>query len=109
MSPAGASGAALGARPSRLSGPHTVRGKKVFLEIGDWFYYRRDGGYEYHFANDGPIHHGHWSVDGEGRICVVFEDPVKGRQRCDTFVNDNGKLFIENARGYTYRILKITN
>jgi hypothetical protein len=79
--------------------PGTIRGKTVMLDEGSTLQYGADGSYVYTLG--GRVSRGKWSIGSNGAVCIAF---ANGGGRCDTYLEQNGKLYLRNSNGSLYRV-----
>jgi hypothetical protein len=76
-----------------------IRGKTVMLDEGSTLQYGADGSYVYTLG--GRVSRGKWSIGSNGAVCIAF---ANGGGRCDTYLEQNGKLYLRNSNGSLYRV-----
>lgn len=79
---------------ARLSGQTLLfydDGKSVFDSNGEYQYIYGGGGTWY----------GHWKVADDSTVCVTF---VTGVERCDRYVENDGRLVVQTADGMRFPI-----
>jgi hypothetical protein len=67
--------------------------------------YAGDGAYRYVYAPDDPPFVGVWAAGEGGEVCVTFDT---GRSRCDTYVENGGRLVLIIANGDRYPVRAVT-
>lgn len=76
-----------------------VAGQKVIFYDGSTASYRSDGSYAYRYRPEDPDWTGQYEAGDQGQLCVTFEN---GRDRCDTYVEADGRLVLITSDGLRF-------
>ena len=78
-----------------------LAGSAVTFYDGSRAHYGAEGAYGYRYTPEDPEFSGRYRTAGDGEVCVVFEN---GLDRCDTYVEADGRLVLITADGLRFPV-----